>query len=274
MRGGKETGEMKCKARQAYWDKAEKRIAREYGFLMLEWIDSVFGVTLSRDPFKWGQKRLQAFYDGGRHEIVTEVEKYTPERMTVKDMGYRDAHEWERVAEGIDTTLERMRKELEYIGFEDAELSALKAEDKFAEKWRETRAILHAARAAWYTANGERATYIYVAGTLLWLHDHCGFGASRLGMVYDKAAPAIRSYTERFLLSSFDEDKRMAKDLDALHAMLEERGIELEELKEEDAVSVKPKTETVTADIPTSYTAETAEFERILEETKKSRLAR
>ena len=274
MRGGKETRQMKCRARKAYWDKAEKQISTEYGLLMLEWIDSVFGVTLSRDPFKWGQKRLQAFYDGGRHEIVTEVEKFTPERMTVKDMGYRDANDWERMTEGIDTALERMQKELEYIGFEDAELSALKAEDKFAEKWRETRAILHAARSAWYNVNGERATYIYVAGILLWLHDNCGFGASRLGMVYAKAAPAIRAYAERFLLSSFDEDRRMTKDLDALHAVLEERGIELEELPEDDKVTVRPKTETVAAEIPTSYTTETAEFERILRETKKSRLAR
>ena len=262
---------MRCRAKAVALEQKEKRIATEYGTLILEWIDSVFGVTLSREPFRWGQKRLQAFFDGGRQEIAAEVERYTPDRMTVKDRGYRDALEWERLIDGVDTALMRMKRELEYIGFEDAELTALKAEDKFAEKWRETRAILHAARAAWYTANGERATYIYVAGILLWLHDNCGFGASRLGMVYSKAAPAIRAYTERFLLASFDEDNRMLKDLDALHAVLEERGIELVEMPENDRVRIRPKTETGTENI---VKAEAADFKRILEETKKSRLAR
>lgn len=56
---------MRCAAAAVAYSRRENRLMEEYGMWMLEWTDTVFGVTL-REEYGFGHKRLQRFYDESR----------------------------------------------------------------------------------------------------------------------------------------------------------------------------------------------------------------
>ena len=49
---------MRCAAAAVAYSQRENRLMEEYGMWMLEWMDTVFGVTL-REEYGFGHKRLQ-----------------------------------------------------------------------------------------------------------------------------------------------------------------------------------------------------------------------
>lgn len=52
---------MRCAAAAVAYSQRENRLMEEYGMWMLEWTDTVFGVTL-REEYGFGHKRLRRFF--------------------------------------------------------------------------------------------------------------------------------------------------------------------------------------------------------------------
>jgi hypothetical protein len=234
---------MRCAAAAVAYSRRENRLMEEYGMWMLEWTDTVFGVTL-REEYGFGHKRLQRFFDESRGGLTEMVADYTPERVYEDNgKGRRKGDERARLTDGIETTQTVLDRELRAIGFTDWELVALVPEDRFdaAKIYRDKklRTAAHSARLAWYTVNGKRALKIYVASTLLYLRDEYKLGAGRLERLYNIIAPKIRGYLESFLIADLAEDVRMKKQLDELHAVLELHGIEMVEMPDEDSVMIR-----------------------------------
>lgn len=266
---------MKCLAKKTQYQKAENALTTEYGMWLLEYVDVVFGVTLAENC-GFREKRLQRFYDGNRNGLTEMVNDNMPTTMFVdKGKGRRKGDERARLTDGIETTQTVLDRELRAIGFADYELTALVPEDRFdaAKIYRDKklRTAAHSARLAWYTVNGKRALKIYVASTLLYLRDEYKLGAGRLEKLYNIIAPKIRGYLESFLIADLAEDRRMKKQLDELHAVLERHGIEMVEMPDEDSVMIRAGA----SDKPvTAAVGGIADFDEIMQDVHKQNMRR
>lgn len=267
---------MRCAASAVAYSRRENRLMEEYGMWMLEWTDTVFGVTL-REEYGFGHKRLQRFFDESRGGLTEMVADYTPERVYEDNgKGRRKGDERARLTDGIETTQTVLDRELRAIGFADWELVALVPEDRFdaAKIYRDKklRTAAHSARLAWYTVNGKRALKIYVASTLLYLRDEYKLGAGRLERLYNIIAPRIRGYLESFLVADLAEDRRMKKQLNELHAVLELHGIEMVEMPDEDSVMIRAGA----SDKPVKAAAVggIADFDEIMQDVHKQNMRR
>ena len=246
----------------------------EYGMWMLEWCDTVVGVTLIRD-YKFGLTRLQRFFDESRGGITEMVNKYTPDYMAGRgNKGWQIADLNTRITDGVNTTMTVVERELRELGFADWRLETIEAADKFDEQRhyrnRQAMELTHAARKAWYEINGRRAIRIYFGATLLYMHHEHGFGAARLAKLYAETAPLIREYIERFLLSDIRADKEMQCELASMHEVLTGKGIELVEMPGEDTVTVRQGTKAEDAAVSATAQETIAQYDKIMREVQKS----
>ena len=262
---------MKCLSKQAHWANRENALMTEYGMWMLEYIDSLLGVLLIRSH-GFGMRRLLALFNDGRRDLMETVAHYTPDKMLVRDKwrGWMRADESGLLTDGIETSLFVMTRELREIGFCDPEFARLEITDRFGETWHiKAETAAHSARLAWWRVNGERAIKIYLAAMMLYLHDTHGFGAVRLGRLYDSAISAIVRYIENFLLARRTVDRRMMdEELAGLHAELEAHGIVLVEAHSEDAVILRRDTDSADA-TATCAVHEIGDFDAVLREVKR-----
>lgn len=223
-----------------YRDK-EYALAYEYGTWALEWVDVVLGLKLA-ELFGFGIKRLQRFFDGSRVGVVGDVERYTSDGMRVKGRrGWQKADEAARLSEGIEVTVDALERELAGYGIDAGMLDMLDPPDPLegaAFLWQKQK-LLHAARRAWYDANGRRAIRLYIAYTLLWMRDEHGFGEVRLKRLYTAIVPEIRWFVDVFLQSKVERDNEMKRRLEAMQDRLAELGIEFIQHPEDDAVEVR-----------------------------------
>lgn len=264
---------MKCHAKQQLYSTLENRLSREYGMWMLEWIDTVFGVKLVEDK-GFGYKRLQRFFDDTREGLCGKVETYTPERMFESgDRGRRRADDNARLNDGIDTTLDTIVRQLEAVGITEEQLdSKLAVTDTFNSK-PHTRAEIaaHSARLAWYELNGKRAVKMYIGYILVYMHDIHGYGKQRLTALLESVSEPITGYMDNFLTANLRVDQSMKSELERLHGILAEHGIEFEEMPEEDTVMIRNSTNQ-TPDICANNSM--AEFDKIMQDVKKSNFRR
>lgn len=231
---------MKCLAAQQNYSKKVSQLTEKYGTWILEFIDTIFGVVLVTH-YKFGTKRLQEFFDEGRGGLIEAVNRYCPDSMLIKTrQGMKKADENTRLSDAVDLTLDKFTQELEAIGFIDLNFVALEPTDDFSLHWHKAIEFsTYKTRRTWYDTTGARAIKIYVVGIMLYMNERHGFGAGRLNELYDKTAAYIQSYIERFLKSSISEDQRLMSELDKLHSVLAEKGIELIDLPDEDKIQVK-----------------------------------
>lgn len=264
---------MKCHAKQQLYSTLENRLSREYGMWMFEWTDTVFGVKLVEDK-GFGYKRLQRFFDDTREGLCGKVEAYTPERMfESSNRGRRKADSNALLNDGIDTTLDAIVRQLEAIGVAEELLDTkLAVVDTFSSK-PHTRAetATHSARLAWYELNGKRAIKIYISYILLYMHDTHGYGEQRLTALLDSVSELITGYMANFLTANLTTDHAMKKELERLHGILAEHGIEFEEMPEEDTVMIRKSTSQTPVICANNSMAE---FDSIMREVKKSNFRR
>jgi hypothetical protein len=98
----------------------------------------------------------------------------------------------------------------------------------------------------WYAQNGGRMAQLYLTSLLKMIHDKKGFGAGRLGKLFDPVAAEVRWYIEKFFLGTEAGDREIKKKIDAVHERIAECGVELVQIPASDAVVVRKK-ETKTA---------------------------
>ena len=235
---------MKCKAAEVLHDKREQACGAEYGLIFLEFIDCMVSAQMIR--IGWRRKRLQWLYDTERHFLSDYISRYVADRGYVKDehRGRREMTEGELLSEGIETTQERVDKELAAIGF-TYDPAALVPEG-WKTGWKRREQSKAAVRMAWYASNGGRAARLYLTSLLQMMHDERGFGAERLGKLFDPVAAEVRWYVEKFFLGTEAGDREIKKKIDAVHERIAQCGVELVQIPASDAVSVRKK-ETKTA---------------------------
>lgn len=267
---------MKCYAAAVIYSKKENRLMTEYGMWMLEWCDTVIGVAL-HDEFGFGGKRLQRFYDNSRHTLTSMVTDYTPERMFEDNgKGRVKADERARITDGIETAQSVIDRELRAFGLADWQCKQLVPEDAFDEakifRERKARVLSHAARKAWYEVNGRRTLKMYVGSILLYLHSESGFGINRAEKLYARIAPQIRGYIADFLMADMRIDQQMKKQLDNMHAILQEKGIEMVEMPDEDTVMIRAGAQA--KPIQAASIENIAEYNKIMQDVKKANMRR
>lgn len=262
---------MKCLANAVVYQQRENRLSVEYGFWMLEWCDTVIGVTLVQ-KHGFGQKRLQQFYDETRDGLADKMASYMPERIFVdKGRGRQKGDKIDRMNDGVDTTLDVIERELEYHEITAEQLAALEPTDNFKGKTRRD-ILTHAARKAWYEANGQRAVRLYVGYLLLYMNERHGFGKKRLHELMNDIAPLISRYLSDFLMSDYKKDVAMKAELERMHDILESRGLEFETMPEENTVQVR-RASTNNA-MPMCSANEISKFNDIMQEVKKQNMRR
>lgn len=262
---------MKCLSKQVDWARRENALMMEYGMWMLEYIDCQLGVQLIREH-GFGLKRLQAFFNDGRRDLMETVARYTPDKMQVRTKkGWRAADAAGLLTDGLETAIFVMCRQLRELGFCDPDFASLTVEDRFAETWHTTaEEAAHSARLAWYRQNGERAIRLYMAAMMLYLHDTHGYGAVRLSRLYQAAAPEIVRYVERFLLSRRSVDRRMMdEELTALQSELEAHGITLIEAHEEDAVILRRDKRTSEGTVAMGAAEAITDFDEMLRDVRR-----
>lgn len=231
---------MKCKAAEVLHDKREQACAAEYGLIFLEFIDCSMADQIMAQH-KWRRKRLQWFYDTERHFLSDYIARYVADRGQTKDQhrGYRPMTEGELLSEGIETTQERVDKELAAFGFNYDPAALVPAGWKAG--WKRREQSKAAMRMAWYAQNGGRAARLYLTSQIQMLHDERGFGAERAGKLFDPVAADIRWFVEKFFTGTDAADAEIKKRIDAVHAKLEACGLEMEQVTVSDAVAVRKK---------------------------------
>lgn len=236
---------MKCKAAEVLHDKREQACGAEYGLIFLEFIDCMMSDQIM-DQHKWRRKRLQWFYDRERHFLSDYIARYVADKGHVKDQhrGYRPMTEGELLSEGIETTQERVDKELASFGFTYD--PAVLVPSGWKAGWKRREQSKAAVRMAWYAQNGGRAARLYLTSQIKMLHDERGFGAERAGKLFDPVAAEIRWFLEKFFAGTDAADLEIKKKIDAVHKKLEGFGLEMVQVPASDAVSVREK-ETKTA---------------------------
>lgn len=262
---------MKCLAGAVMYSKKVHALATEYGYWMLEWCDVVIGVALV-EKHGFGQKRLQSFYDETRRGLSGMIGKYVPDRMFVdKWRGRVKGDCAERIIDGADTVIEVVAKRLAEIGIERDKLDSLEPKDNFNSKKR-NEILCHAARQAWYEANGRRAVTLYVAYLLFYMNEQYGFGQKRLNELADSVIPLISGYLTDFFRGNIKIDNEMKKTLDGLHEKLAVHGIEFEEIPDEDRVNIQRKS--VDDPITLCSAGEMSKYNDIMQEVKKQNMRR
>lgn len=238
---------MKCAYRLAEFSNAEHTLGYKYGLWAMEYADSAFGIVLARS-YGFGGKRLQKLYDEIRESVSNEVGKYTADTVYVKDerKGRMKGCEQDVMADAREQVVFNQTKRLEAVGFSDKHLQAIVAERDTTPVFRNKRQreALRRSRWYWYMMNGEEAMQLYVGALLLYMSENHGFGKQRLEKLYSEFAPYIHKYMERFLRGDLYGDDEMRAELNAMHSELERHGIELAEMPEEDAVTVKKASQT------------------------------
>lgn len=235
---------MKCKAAEVLHDKQEQACGAEYGLIFLEFIDCMVSDQMIR--IGWRRKRLQWLYDTERHFLSDYISRYIADKGQVKDkhQGYRAMTEAELLSNALETTQDKVDRELAAIGF-TYDPNAL-VPQKYRTGWRRREQGKAAVRMAWYAQNGGRAARLYLTSLLEMIHDERGFGAERLGKLFDPVAAEVRWYVEKFFLGTDAADLEIKKKIDAVHKKLEGFGLEMVQVPASDAVSVRKK-ETKTA---------------------------
>lgn len=262
---------MKCMANAVMYQRRENRLSTEYGYWMLEWCDTVIGVTLAENH-GFGLKRLQQFYDETRNGLSDKMASYMPERIFVdKGRGREKGDIADRMNDGVDTTLDVITKELAYIGVDRTRLDELEPEKEFSGKTRRD-ILTHAARVGWYESNGRRAIKLYVAYLMTYMNERHGFGKKRLNELLDSVNPMIQKYLTDFLKGNYKLDNEMKAELDRMHDRLAIRGLEFEEMPEEDTVRVRSKSTESTP--PICALNELDKYNEIMTEVKKQNMRR
>ena len=236
---------MKCKAAEVLHERREQACGAEYGLIFLEFIDCMVSDKMM-SGHGWRRKRLQWLYDRERHFLSDYISRYAAERGQVKDPhhGYRAMTEGELASNAIETTQDKVDRELAAIGFTYDPAVLVPSGRKTG--WKRREQSRAAVRMMWYSTNGGRAARLYLTSLLQMLHDEKGFGAERLRTVFDPVAEEIRWYVEKFFLATDAGDMEIKKKIDAVHKRLEGYGIELVQVPASDAVVVRKK-ETKTA---------------------------
>lgn len=236
---------MKCKAAEVLHDKQEQACGAEYGLIFLEFIDCMISDQMMAQH-KWRGKRLQWLYDTERHFLSDYISRYVADKGQVKDkhQGYRAMTEAELLSNALETTQDKVDRELAAIGF-TYDPNAL-VPQKYRTGWRRREQGKAAVRMAWYAQNGGRAARLYLTSLLEMIHDERGFGAERLGKLFDPVAAEVRWYIEKFFLGTESGDREIKKKIDAVHERIAECGVELVQIPASDAVVVRKK-ETKTA---------------------------
>ncbi len=231
---------MKCKAAEVLHDKREQACGAEYGLIFLEYIDCVISDKLMTQH-GWRRNRLQWLYDTERHFLSDYIARFVADKGRTKDRhrGYRAMTEGELLTEGVETTQERVDKELAAFGFTYD--PAMLVPEGWKTGWKRREQSKAAVRMAWYASNGGRAARLYLTSLLQMLHDERGFGAERLGKLFDPVAAEIRWYVEKFFTGTDAADAEIKKKIDAVHKQLEGYGLELVQVPASDAVAVRKK---------------------------------
>lgn len=231
---------MKCKAAEVLHDKQEQACGAEYGLIFLEFIDCMISDQMMAQH-KWRGKRLQWLYDTERHFLSDYISRYVADKGQVKDkhQGYRAMTEAELLSNALETTQDKVDRELAAIGF-TYDPNAL-VPQKYRTGWRRREQGKAAVRMAWYAQNGGRAARLYLTSLLEVIHDERGFGAERLGKLFDPVAAEVRWYVEKFFLGTDAADLEIKKKIDAVHKKLEGFGLEMVQVPASDAVSVRKK---------------------------------
>lgn len=233
---------MKCAYRLVEFSNAEHTLGCKYGLWAMEYADSAFGIVLARS-FGFGGKRLQKLYDEIRDSISNEVCKYTADTVYVEDKhkGRMKGCEQDVMVDAREQVIFNQAKRLEAVGFSDKYLSAIEAERDTTPVFhnKRKREVLRGSRWYWYMANSKEAMQLYVGALLLYMVDNHGFGKQRLEKLYNEFAPYIHKYMERFLRGDLYGDDEMRTELNAMYSELEKHGIELADMPEENAVTVK-----------------------------------
>ena len=230
---------MKCKAAEVLHDKQEQACGAEYGLIFLEFIDCMISDQMIR--IGWRRKRLQWLYDTERHFLSDYISRYVADKGQVKDkhQGYRAMTEAELLSNALETTQDKVDRELAAIGFtyDPAEL----VPQKYRTGWKYRERARASVRMMWYAQNGGRAARLYLTSLLQMMHDERGFGAERLGKLFDPVAVEVRWYVEKFFLGTDAADLEIKKKIDAVHKKLEGFGLEMVQVPASDAVSVRKK---------------------------------
>lgn len=182
---------MKCKAAEVLHDKREQACGAEYGLIFLEFIDCMISDQVM-EQHKWRRKRLQWLYDTERHFLSDYISRYVADGGQIKDRhrGYRAMTEGELLSDGIETTQEKVDGELAAIGFTYD--PAVLVPKQYRTGWKRRDQSKAAVRMAWYAQNGGRAARLYLTSLLQMMHDERGFGAERLGKLFEPVAAEIR----------------------------------------------------------------------------------
>ena len=262
---------MKCLAAAVMYSKKETALSTEYGMWLLEWCDTVIGVALA-EKHGFGFKRLQEFYDDTRRGLSETVGNYTPERIFVnKGRGREKGDSAYIMNDDVDTTVSVVLRQLGDIGLDTCRLDELIPIDNFDGK-RRNEILCHAARKAWYELNGKRAILLYISYLMIYMNERHGFGKGRLNALMDEVNPKISRYLCNFLRGNISVDNEMKAELERMHCRLASRGIEFEEMPNEDTVQVRRKTsESV---ILMCSSKELYKFDEIMKEVKKQNLRR
>ena len=119
----------------------------------------------------------------------------------------------------------------------------------------------------WYAQNGGRAAQLYLTSLLKMIHDEKGFGAGRLGKLFDPVAAEVRWYVEKFFLGTEAGDREIKKKIDAVHERIAECGVELVQIPASDAVAVRKIEKKPEKTTPKPTDAERERYEALLRET-------